>query len=51
MNKLTKYTLLILLSIPYIVIAGIEMGLGILQMPFSWLEKIIIDKANEINTK
>jgi hypothetical protein len=51
MTRIKQLTLLFLLMLVYLPIAGIEMGLGILQMPFSWLEKIIINKANEINTK
>ena len=51
MNKIKRLVLLFLLLIPYIIVAGIEMGLGIIQMPFSWAEKKIIKKANNINTK
>jgi phosphotransferase system glucose/maltose/N-acetylglucosamine-specific IIC component len=51
MTKIKKLTLLFLLLLAYIPVAGIEMGLGILKLPFSWLEKIIINKANTINTK
>jgi hypothetical protein len=51
MNKVTKYTLLFLLLIPYIAVSIFDMLFGILQMPFSWAEKKIIKKANDINIK
>lgn len=58
MNKLTKYVLLLLLSIPYIVVGGLDLAFGTLsflmsaaRIPFKYAGDKILDKANEINTK
>lgn len=58
MNKLTKYILLLLLAIPYIVVGSFDLLFGILSLimsglrvPFNWAAEKIIDKANEINIK
>ena len=58
MNKLTKYVLLLLLSIPYIVVGTFDLTFGtlsfimnVIRAPFKIAGDKIIDKANEINTK
>jgi hypothetical protein len=58
MNKLTKYVLLLLLAIPYIIVSMFDLTFGTLSLimnviraPFKIAADKIIDKANEINTK
>jgi len=58
MNKLNKYVLLLLLSIPYIIVGVFDLTFGTLSLimnviraPFKAAGDKIIDKANKINTK
>ena len=58
MNKITKYALILLLMIPfilvdviYIVLLSISVSFGWLAKPLKKVSELIINKANEINTK
>jgi ABC-type microcin C transport system permease subunit YejE len=58
MNKVTKYALLFLLMIPfmlvesiYIILLSVSVLFGWLAKPLKKLSELIIDKANDINIK
>jgi uncharacterized SAM-binding protein YcdF (DUF218 family) len=58
MNKITKYALILLLMIPFILVDLIYILLLSISVLFGWLAKplkkaseLIINKANELNTK
>jgi len=58
MRNSTKYILLVLLAIPYIIISIFDIGFGslsllcnVVRLPFKLLAEKIIDKANDINIK